>query len=95
MLYADGIAVCEKPCKSIWPVFAELLDLHPSIRASKNNKIISGVWYGGSPTSDILFSSLFEDLRSIESSGLVIEIGNKKIQFQIVQIFVNFLSSVS
>jgi hypothetical protein len=83
MLYVDGIAICEKPQKSIWPVFAELLDLHPNIRDTKNNKIISGVWYGGHPTSDVLFGCLCDELKSIETTGINVVIGPNLINYKV------------
>jgi hypothetical protein len=83
MLYVDGISICEKPPKSIWPVFAELLDLHPNIRKTKNNKIISGVWYGGHPSSDVLFGEICNEIKKIGKSGICLGINEAEIHFEI------------
>ena len=84
MIYADGVKPAKAFKKECWPVFIGLCELPRSVRDSKKNKIISGVWIGGSkPSSDILFENLFEDLEKLNSHGIEIVKKDRRIQIKV------------
>lgn len=74
MVYTDGIAISKSNSQNFWPVLIGLCDLPINLRVSIKNKIVYGVWFGkNKPTSDILFSTLIEELNSINQTGIVFQ----------------------
>ena len=77
MIYADGVKPAKSFKKECWPVF--MCELPRTVRDSKNNKIISGVWFGKTkPTNDILFENLLNDLENLNYHGIEMLKNNKK-----------------
>ena len=82
MVYSDGTPIKKSSYKQFWPVFVGLCELPRTIRESIRNKIISGIWYGkNKPSSDVLFETLINELKSINNNG--IEIVRNKDHFNI------------
>jgi hypothetical protein len=72
MVYTDGISLTNSNCKEFWPVFVSLVELPHQLRDSNKNKIIAGVWLGKKkPTSEIIFNSLFQEVRQINNTALL------------------------
>ncbi len=89
MLYTDGIEVVKSSNYQFWPVFTGICELPSTIRDSLHNKIIAGIWFGkNKPTSDILFSSLIQEVKRF---GFV-EIKTKNIT---KRIFIDFYGLVA
>lgn len=84
MVYTDGVELSKSSNISFWPVFVGLVELPKSIRDSKRNKIICGVWYGKKkPSSNILFNRLIEEVNDMNLSGLNGKVRNNYYKFQI------------
>ncbi len=84
MIYADGVKPAKSFKRECWPVFIGLCELPITVRDSKNNKIISGVWIGRTkPSSDILFENLLDDLENLNSHGIEMVKNDKTIQIKV------------
>ena len=84
LTFTDGVQIYKSTAKQscVWPVICNIIELPQSIRESKRNKIISGIWTGqNKPNSDILFKHLIEDISQILSNGLIIDIRDKPTKF--------------
>ena len=79
MVYSDGISVSKSGSQNFWPVIVSLCELPITLRDSIKNKIVCGVWLGKKkPSSDILFTSLIEELRFINQTGICIQKNSKR-----------------
>ncbi len=84
MIYADGVKPAKSFKKECWPTFVGLCELPRPIRDSIRNKIICGVWIGSAkPSSDILFESLIDDLKDLNTHGLQILKNENKITIKV------------
>ena len=91
MVFSDGTPIKKSTYKQIWPVFVGLCELPRTLRESIQNKIISGIWYGKKkPTSDTLFETLLNELKSIKNNG--IEIVRNEVHFNIAIDLYGFLA---
>lgn len=84
MLYTDGIQLAKSSRLNFWPVFVSVCELPPSIRESKRNKIIFGVWSGqNKPNTNVLFDGLVRRIAKLSTEGLECSLEKDKLYLTI------------
>ena len=80
----DGVSPAKSFKKKFWPVIFGLVELPRTLRDSIRNKIVSGVYFGNQkPTSNMLFSSLIQQINELNQKGIAIFRNNEEITVKI------------
>lgn len=70
MIYSDGIELAKSSLNHYWPVVLNLIELPLSMRISKINNILFGIWEGNKkPTSASLFGDLKKEITDLYIVG--------------------------
>ncbi|XP_055603979.1 uncharacterized protein LOC129752217 [Uranotaenia lowii] len=70
----DGVKVYNSSAKkSLWPILLSINELPPSLRFSKNNIIVAGLWMGSKdPDFNIFLKPLSDALKEFNSTGITL-----------------------
>ena len=80
----DGVSPAKSFKKKFWPVIFGLVELPRTLRDSIRNKIVSGVYFGNQkPTSNMLFSSLIQQINELNQKGIGVFRNNEEITVKI------------
>jgi hypothetical protein len=80
LLNVDGISLCDKSNKSIWPVILVIIQLPREIRYCLQNVIIAGISTGSKPIFKHFLKPIIHELSLLEQ-GCLIKLNNKRYLF--------------
>lgn len=74
-LNTDGVNLYSSSKTELWPMFLVVNELSPSIRFTRENIMLAGLWQGkGKPPFKILLQSLSEEINHLSNNGLQIQL---------------------
>jgi hypothetical protein len=75
VLNTDGVNLYSSSKVELWPVFLAINELSPSLRFSRENILLAGLWQGkGKPPFKLLLEHASKEINTLTESGLKIEV---------------------
>lgn len=85
MFNTDGIPVFKSSKVSVWPIYFTINELPFQQRTLKENALFGGLWFGERKPLMLQFlKPVFENLKSLEDTGVDVEIDGKFINCKVV-----------
>lgn len=90
-LNTDGVQIVKSKSKSLWPIQATVNELPPEERFLSKNILLLGLWYNEKhPEMQILLKPFVLELNKLKSSGMIVDVNQEKINFEVTLICGSF-----
>lgn len=80
----DGVQSAKSKATSFWPVHAIINELRPTVRLTKRNKILAGLWYDTeAPDMSLYLFPIIEELKQLSSTGIAVQLNGATEQIKV------------